>query len=82
MAPISVETGPMFSGKSEEMINKIKRRLIGNQEQDKDFLVFKHSYDNRYGEDVIASHNGEEIMAVSLTSSLDLLEFLFNLPKI
>ena len=81
MAPIRVETGPMFSGKSSTLVEGIKRRLIGNQKQGRDFLAFNHKDDKRYGKEIIASHKGENVIAIPIETSKELLEILFDLPK-
>ena len=81
MSPISVEAGPMFSGKSSVLVEEIKRRLIGNQKPGKDFLAFNHKDDIRYGEKIIASHRNENVVAIPISNSKELLEILFNLPK-
>lgn len=56
---IEVICGPMFSGKSEELIRRIRRTKIANQE----IIVLKPSLDDRYGKEVISSHNGDSIEA-------------------
>lgn len=57
---IEVITGPMFSGKTEELIRRLRRERIGGG----DFLVFKPRKDDRYGDSGdIFSHNGEKIEA-------------------
>jgi len=77
MSPIEIETGPMFSGKTEEMIRRIKRLRWGRKEQGKDYLVFNHATDTRYGENVIASHGtSEKIPAIALQNSQELLNLL------
>lgn len=57
---IELIVGPMFSGKSEELIRRIKRSIIANQK----VIVFKPSIDNRYEKDKIVSHNGIKIEAL------------------
>lgn len=79
--PITVETGSMFSGKSGAVVEAVKRRLIGNQVDGRDFLVFNHSSDNRYGEGIVSSHYEQKVRAIALSSSLGLLGFLVNIPK-
>ena len=54
---IEVICGPMFSGKTEELI----RRLVRAQIAKKTVSIFKHSTDNRYSEDYIVSHNKNRI---------------------
>jgi thymidine kinase len=45
MCPIEVETGPMFSGKSTELLAKAERLIIAGQIQGVDFLIFNHASD-------------------------------------
>jgi thymidine kinase len=49
---IEVICGPMFSGKSEELIRRLRRAMIAR----KRVQVFKPKIDNRYSEDEIVSH--------------------------
>lgn len=52
---IEVVCGPMFSGKTEELIRRARRAEIAKQ----NVLIFKPDIDNRYdNEDEIASHSG------------------------
>lgn len=49
----------MFSGKSEELIRRLRRAKIANQ----GVAAFKHSLDNRYAIECLVSHNGNTIDA-------------------
>jgi thymidine kinase len=49
---IEVICGPMFSGKSEELIRRLRRAMIARKRVE----VFKPVIDNRYSEDEIVSH--------------------------
>ncbi len=49
---IEVICGPMFSGKSEELIRRLRRGMIAHKRVE----VFKPAIDNRYSEDEIVSH--------------------------
>lgn len=51
---IEVICGSMFSGKTEELIRRVRRAQIARQK----VQVFKHSLDARYAEREVASHNG------------------------
>lgn len=52
---LEVIAGPMFSGKTEELIRRVKRAAIAK----KRVQVFKHEIDTRYGRDnKVFSHNG------------------------
>lgn len=57
---IELVVGPMFSGKSEELIRRVTRALIAKQVVD----VFKPAIDNRFSEAAVASHAGREILAI------------------
>lgn len=52
--------GPMFSGKSEELIRRVNRALIARQE----VQVFKPAIDDRYELTAVASHTGRRMEAV------------------
>jgi thymidine kinase len=49
---IEVICGPMFSGKSEELIRRLRRAIIARKRVE----VYKPAIDNRYSEDEIVSH--------------------------
>ncbi|MCS7165425.1 MAG: thymidine kinase [Candidatus Calescibacterium sp.] len=57
---IELIVGCMFSGKSEEMIRRVKRAIIANQK----VIVFKPAIDKRYDKDMVVSHNGIKLKAV------------------
>jgi len=67
---IEVICGPMFSGKTEELI----RRLVRAQIAKKNVHIFKHSTDNRYSEDYIVSHNKNRIKCHSLNNTNQILD--------
>jgi thymidine kinase len=68
---IEVVTGVMFSGKSEEMIRRVRRALIARRR----VQVFKSALDVRYaGVMRISSHNGAEVDAVPVRNSREVLE--------
>lgn len=75
---ISIETGPMFSGKSGVLVEWIKRRIIGNQKHGKDFLVFNFSGDIRYGERMISSHNKAQVGAIPVVQSNEILKYIIK----
>jgi thymidine kinase len=62
---IEVICGSMFSGKTEELIRRIKRAQFANQK----LLLFKPSIDNRYSEDSVISHQGNALQATLVNSS-------------
>jgi thymidine kinase len=60
--------GPMFSGKSEELIRRVNRCLIARQS----VQVFKPSLDDRYDAAAIASHAGRTLDAAAVAGIDDL----------
>lgn len=54
MGRIEVITGPMFSGKSEELLRRIHRVELAKQSH----WLFKPSIDKRYSQDEVVSHKG------------------------
>lgn len=64
--------GSMFSGKSEELLRRIKRGVIAKQK----VLLFKPSIDNRYDENRVSTHNGNSYDSISIERSSDILNFV------
>jgi len=60
--------GPMFSGKSEELIRRVTRALIARQQ----VQVFKPAIDIRYDTVAVASHNGRKLEAVAIRDEAEL----------
>jgi thymidine kinase len=56
--------GPMFSGKSEELMRRLRRSIIAR----KRVQVFKPIIDNRYSEDEIVSHTDQRMKSEAITS--------------
>ena len=68
---IEVICGPMFSGKTEELIRRLIRAQIAKQT----VTIFKPSLDDRYSEDYIVSHNKRKIKSIILNSSKEIYDF-------
>jgi thymidine kinase len=66
---LEVVCGPMFSGKSEELIRRLRRAEIAGQRA----LIVKPAVDNRYDVSHVVSHAGSKMRAVSAGSSADVL---------
>jgi len=66
---IEVITGSMFSGKSEELIRRLRRAQIARQK----VQIFKPLVDNRYSDDHIVSHSDMRIPSSATRSSDELL---------
>jgi thymidine kinase len=67
---IEVITGSMFSGKSEELIRRLRRAQIARQK----VQIFKPRFDSRYGQDHIVSHSEMRIPSETVSSSKELLD--------
>ena len=70
---IEVICGPMFSGKTEELIRRLKRAIIAKNK----ILVFKPKIDNRYSDNLIVSHNNNSIESIIVDNESEIL----NIPN-
>ena len=61
---LEVICGPMFSGKSEEMIRRLRRAEIAGQR----VVIFKPRIDDRYDATDVVSHAGARMQAVPVSS--------------
>ncbi|MFN8672510.1 MAG: thymidine kinase [Candidatus Sericytochromatia bacterium] len=69
---IEVICGVMFSGKSEELIRRIKRAQIAKQK----VQVFKPSIDNRYDPLFINAHNGVKYNAICISQTANIIDLI------
>src|ERR1700687_5876838 len=67
MGWIEVIVGPMFSGKSEELIRRLKRAEIARQR----VQIFKPVIDQRYAQTDIVSHSGFELPSQVVRTAAD-----------
>ena len=67
---LEVITGPMYCGKSEELIRRLRRVKIAKQ----NVKVFKPVLDNRYSKKDVVSHSGDSIEAVPVDHPEEILE--------
>jgi thymidine kinase len=67
---IEVICGSMFSGKSEELIRRLRRAMIARQK----VAIFKPKIDNRFSVDHIVSHSALKIPSQVVDNSRDILE--------
>jgi thymidine kinase len=67
---IEVIVGSMFSGKSEELIRRLRRAQIARQK----VQIFKPAIDTRYADDHIVSHSEMRIPSCAVRSARELLE--------
>lgn len=66
---IEVVCGSMFSGKTEELIRRLKRAKFAKQRVE----IFKPSIDVRYSEEEVVSHDQNSIMSTPIDSSSSIL---------
>lgn len=69
---VEVICGSMFSGKSEELIRRVRRATYANLV----VRVFKPAIDNRYEKDAVVSHNGTSIIARPIKNVEELMEHI------
>lgn len=69
---IEVICGSMFSGKSEELIRRVRRALFAKQK----IAVFKAKIDNRYSEEAVVSHNGTSFSATPISHSTEIFQHI------
>lgn len=66
---IEIICGSMFSGKTEELIRRLRRAVIAKQK----VQVFKPVIDQRYHVEKVTSHNGAVFEAVPVDTAVDIL---------
>lgn len=71
---IEVVCGSMFSGKTEELIRRLKRAQFANQK----LLLFKPKIDDRYHEENVVSHQGRSLSAHVIDHSSEILKIWTN----
>jgi thymidine kinase len=69
---IEVVCGPMFAGKSEELIRRIKRLEYAKKKT----LVFKPAIDNRYSADEVVSHSNLKAKSIAIKESKEILDYV------
>ncbi|MGH2575004.1 MAG: thymidine kinase [Ignavibacteria bacterium] len=68
---IEVICGSMFSGKTEELIRRLRRAQIANQ----NVAIFKPKIDNRYSDNEIVSHSFQRIPSTVVDSAQEIILF-------
>lgn len=69
---IEVVCGSMFSGKTEELLRRVRRAQIARQK----VQVFKPTIDNRYSVDHVQSHNSNRVASRPVEKAKDILELV------
>lgn len=75
---IEVVTGSMFSGKTEELIRRIRRAEIAQQK----IAIFKPKIDKRYSEKDVVSHDFKTIPSIPVTEAKEILEHIKDIEVI
>lgn len=75
---IEVVCGPMFSGKTEELIRRVKRAQIAKQR----VQIFKPAIDTRYDEVKVVSHSSQSIISEPVQKSAEILIKLKDTTRI
>jgi thymidine kinase len=65
---VEVIAGPMFAGKTEELLRRVRRAAIAGQR----VVVFSHALDTRAGGERIASHAGLDAPSRAVASAEDI----------
>ncbi|WP_457751839.1 thymidine kinase [Thermococcus sp.] len=64
---LEVITGPMFAGKTTELIKRVERQIFAKKKA----ALFKPSIDNRYSENEVVAHNGLRYEAFVIPTNVD-----------
>ncbi len=68
----------MFSGKTEELIRRVKRAQIAKQK----IQIFKPLIDTRYSKTKVVSHSSLKIEAIPVSSSMEIFDKIFDSTRI
>jgi len=69
---IEVISGPMFAGKTEELLRRVKRLEYAR----KNIVVFKPLIDNRFSEGEVVSHNNNRTKSVNIAKAIDVFKYI------
>lgn len=75
---LEVIAGPMFSGKTEELIRRVRRAQIGHLR----VQVFRPIIDNRYDKNDVVSHSAQSVKAIPLERSVDIWRHLLDTTRV
>lgn len=75
---IDIICGPMFSGKTSELLRRLERLDYANRK----YLLIKPKFDNRYSEDSVVSHSKKSNKSVSIEKAKEILELIKKSPDI
>ncbi|WP_127718305.1 thymidine kinase [Halobacteriovorax sp. HLS] len=75
---VEVVCGPMFSGKTEELIRRVRRAQIAKIK----IQIFKPAIDDRYHESDVVSHSSQSVKAQPVSCAIDILKNLYDSTRI
>ena len=75
---IEVIVGSMFSGKTEELIRRLRRSEIAKQK----VQVFKPKVDNRYSSDHVSSHSSQKFPTQVIEKPIQILELVHDTTRV
>jgi thymidine kinase len=75
---IEVIVGPMFSGKTEELIRRVRRAQIARVK----VQIFKPTIDNRYSQDSVVSHSSQSLQAQCVDKAIEILPKLYDSTRV
>lgn len=65
---IEVVCGPMFAGKTEELLRRVRRAVVAGRS----VVVVNHALDTRHGSGQVASHAGRQHPSVAATTAAEI----------
>jgi thymidine kinase len=75
---IDIICGPMFSGKTSELLRRLERLDYANRK----YLLIKPKFDNRYADDAVVSHSKKSNKSVSIEKAREVLDLVKKNPDI
>lgn len=75
---IEVVCGPMFSGKTEELIRRVRRSQIARQK----VQIFKPAIDDRYSETDVVSHSKVSVQATPVKNAIEIMTKVYDSTRV
>ena len=77
-AKLEIFCGPMFSGKTEELLRRCDRLYHAKI----NFILFKLKRDSRYAEEQVVSHSKTSMKAINVETPLDIYKYCQENPEV
>ncbi len=78
LGKINIAVGPMFSGKTEWLVSKLRIHLIARDKM----LAVRHALDDRYHDEDITSHNDSSFKAQAASDVIEVKQMVKNTPNL